>query len=67
MIWAADLPYAIGFTPFIVLGFTHVMIIDDKDLFGKLADNKEPTSLIWARICLWAIISIVVMTLFVVV
>ena len=65
MIWAADLPYTIGFIPFIVLGFTHVMIIDDKDLFGKLADNKEPTSLIWARICLWAVISIAVMTIFI--
>ena len=65
MIWAANLHHSIGFIPFIVLGFSHIMIIEDKDLFGKLADNKEPTSLIWARICLWAIISIAVMTVFV--
>ena len=65
MIWAANLHHSIGFIPFIVLGFSHIMIIEDKDLFGKLADNKEPTSLIWTRICLWAIISIAVMTVFV--
>lgn len=67
IIWAANLPFVWAFIPFMLLGFAHIMLLDEKDLFGKLADGKEPASMDWLKTCLWTLITLVTTLLFLVV
>ena len=67
VIWAARLPLVWAFIPFMMLGFAHIMMFDEKDLFGRLANDKDPVSMDWLKILLWMLITLTVMLLFLVV
>lgn len=67
IIWAANLPFVWAFIPFMLLGFSHIMMLDEKDLFGKMVNDKEPVSMDWLKTCLWMLITLVTTLLFFVV
>ncbi|MBQ8870918.1 MAG: hypothetical protein IJ019_06045 [Alphaproteobacteria bacterium] len=67
IVWAANLPFVWAFISFMLLGFSHIMMLDEKDLFGKLVNVEEPTSLDWLKILLWMLITLMTTLLFLVV
>ena len=64
ILWAAYLPYVWSLLLFLGIGFAHIMVIDDKDLFGNLEKHSEGESSDVLKLLIWTLVSLAVGAMF---
>ncbi len=65
ILWVANLPVLWSVLLFLGIGFSHIMLINDNDIFGHLASSNEQNSSDGLKILIWVLVSAVVFCLFI--